>query len=138
MNLMISMNSDVETYLSTPKSPAENASGHQFLQPRVSSGSATRRNTHGNIEGGNIPTNSPYSVGDPSNRGYTYQPVLDEESSNLARQGVAVPIHQRIIEGFPVVPLSGLVAHEVCTTNVHKISFHVSRKLLSNVVVVHE
>merc|ERR1712137_1000156 len=34
---------DVETYLSTPKSPAENASGHQFLQPRVSSGSATRR-----------------------------------------------------------------------------------------------
>lgn len=116
--------SDAETYLSIPKSPAENASGHQFLQPRVSSNSTVRRNTTGHNEYGNAPITSPYPIGDSSNRAFTYQPVLDEESSNLARQGVAVPIHQRIIEGFPVVPLPGLVAHEPAMMSAAQKHFH--------------
>jgi len=112
--------SDVETYLSTPKSLAENASGHQFLQPRVSSGTAARRNAPGTAECGNLPTgNSLYPIGDSSNRAFAY--LTDEESPNPARQGVAV--HQRLLEGFPVVPLPGLVAHEV--SQIQIISFHV-------------
>ena len=103
IHLILDRNSDVETYLSSPKSPAENSTGHQFLQPRVNSGTAGRRNLSGNAS-----ANSPNPSIDPPSQMFMYQPVLNVDSSNL-------PVHQRIMEGLPVVTLPGLVAHEVFT-----------------------
>jgi len=108
----IPKNSDVETYLSSPKSPAENSTGHQFLQPRVNSGTAGRRNLSGNAS-----ANSPNPSIDPPSQMFMYQPVLNVDSSNL-------PVHQRIMEGLPVVTLPGLVAHEPLTMSAAQKEFH--------------